>query len=254
MSPFRCAAAVACVLRRWPGGAAIAARRRTAVNRLSDPLAASVRFRLAALALAGAIAATGASGRQAGAGQPPPRSTSPAQPSHLRTATFAGGCFWCVEEAFDAVQGVVSTISGYTGGRMRNPTYEEVSSGTTGHVEAVQVTYDPARVSYGRLLEVFWHNIDPTDAGGQFCDRGPQYRSAIFYHDDEQRRLAERSKAELLASGRFRRIATEILPASTFYRAEEYHQDYYRRNPVRYRYYKFGCGRARRLAQIWTRE
>jgi len=169
----------------------------------------------------------------------------------LRTATFAGGCFWCVEEAFDAVPGVVSTTSGYTGGRVRNPTYEEVSSGTTGHVEAVQVKYDPSRVSYEELLRVFWRNIDPTDPGGQFCDRGPQYRSVIFYHDDEQRRIAERSKAELERSGRFPRIVTEIRPAGPFFRAEEEHQDYYRRNPVRYRYYKFGCGRARRLAQLW---
>jgi len=167
-------------------------------------------------------------------------------------ATFAGGCFWCVEEAFDKVNGVISTTSGYTGGNIRNPTYEQVTTGRTGHFEAVQVEYDPSVVKYETLLDVFWHNIDPLDAGGQFCDRGSQYRSAIFYHDDEQRELAERSKRELEESGVLPgKIVTEILPAGEFYAAEDYHQDYYRRNAVRYNFYKFTCGRPARLEELW---
>ncbi|HKY59675.1 MAG TPA: peptide-methionine (S)-S-oxide reductase MsrA [Gemmatimonadota bacterium] len=167
-------------------------------------------------------------------------------------ATFAGGCFWCVEEAFDKVPGVVSTTSGYTGGRTRDPSYEEVSHGGTGHAEAVRVVYDADATSYARILEAFWRNIDPTDGGGQFCDRGESYRSAIFTHDEEQRRLAEASKRELDASGRFDEpIATEIVPAGPFYPAEDYHQDYYRKNPVRYKLYKWNCRRAQRLEQIW---
>ncbi|MGH7459348.1 MAG: peptide-methionine (S)-S-oxide reductase MsrA [Longimicrobiaceae bacterium] len=172
--------------------------------------------------------------------------------SQLDTATFAAGCFWCVEEAFDKVAGVISTTSGYTGGHAVNPTYEEVSAGGTGHTEAVRVAFDPSGVGYRELLEAFWKNVDPLDAGGQFCDRGSQYRSGIFVHDQEQRRLAERSKQQLASSGRFDRpIATEIVAATEFYRAEEYHQDYYRKNPLRYRFYTSGCGRYDRLDELW---
>lgn len=170
----------------------------------------------------------------------------------LATATFAGGCFWCMEPPFDKLDGVVATISGYTGGSMANPTYEEVCAGTTGHLEALQVIYDPEQVSYEQLLEIFWRNIDPTDADGQFVDRGTQYHSAIFYHDTEQQQLAEVSKAQLAASGRFPQpITTSILPAEAFYPAEEFHQDYYRKNPIRYRYYRYNSGRDQFLERIW---
>lgn len=175
--------------------------------------------------------------------------------AQLAIATFAGGCFWCMEPPYDKIAGVSDTISGYTGGRGRNPTYEQVSSGGTGHYEALQVRYDPKKVTYEKLLDVFWMNIDPYDGAGQFCDRGSQYRSAIFYHDEEQRRLAEASKSALESSGKLKgRIATMILPATTFYRAEEYHQNYYQENPVRYKLYRYGCGRDRRLKEIWGRE
>ncbi|HUP50221.1 MAG TPA: peptide-methionine (S)-S-oxide reductase MsrA [Thermoanaerobaculia bacterium] len=166
------------------------------------------------------------------------------------TATFAGGCFWCMEPPFEKLPGVVSVVSGYTGGRVANPTYGAVSSGTTGHLEAVEVIYDPARISYERLLDVFWRNIDPTDDAGQFCDRGEMYRPAIFFHDEAQRRAAIASRDHIAATKNLR-IATEIRPAGAFYRAEEYHQDYYKKNPVRYRFYRFNCGRDRRLEQIW---
>jgi peptide-methionine (S)-S-oxide reductase len=166
------------------------------------------------------------------------------------TATFAGGCFWCVEEAFDKAAGVVSTTSGYTGGRTRNPTYEQVSAGGTGHAEVVQVVFDPRKTTYARLLDVFWRNVDPLTPNRQFCDEGAQYRSAIFYHDAEQRRLAEASRRAL--AGRFREpVVTEVAAAGAFYPAEEYHQDYHTRNPVRYRFYKLSCGRAKRLAEVW---
>jgi peptide-methionine (S)-S-oxide reductase len=168
----------------------------------------------------------------------------------LAKATFAGGCFWCMEEAFDKVEGVVSTTSGYTGGHVKNPTYEEVSSGGTGHVEAVEVAYDPARVSYPDLLQAFWKNVDPTTPNRQFCDVGEQYRSAIFYRDETERRLAEDSKHEIERTKRYA-IVTEILPATEFYPAEDYHQDYYMKNPVRYKFYKFNCGRKERLDELW---
>ena len=172
-------------------------------------------------------------------------------PGH-RTATFAGGCFWCMEPPFDELPGVISTTSGYTGGQARNPTYEEVSAGRTGHTEAVEVVFDPARINYEQLLDVFWKNIDPITPNRQFCDIGSQYRSAIFYHGDEQKMLAEKSKRTLESSGRFDKpIVTEIHPAGPFYRAEEYHQDYYKKNPIRFNFYKFSCGRARRLAELW---
>jgi len=170
----------------------------------------------------------------------------------LATATFAGGCFWCMEPPYDALPGVVSTISGYIGGHKKNPTYQEVSNGTTGHTEAVQVLYDPAKVSYQTLLEVFWRNIDPTTPDAQFCDHGSQYRSGIFFHNDEQRRLAIASRDQLQRTKPFKEaIVTEITPASTFYPAEEYHQDYYKKNPLRYKFYRANCGRDHRLEQLW---
>jgi peptide-methionine (S)-S-oxide reductase len=168
------------------------------------------------------------------------------------TAIFAGGCFWCMEHPFDELDGVISTTSGYTGGHVANPTYHQVSAGTTGHAEAVQVVYDPAKVGYDKLLEVFWHNVDPLDAGGQFCDRGSQYRTGIFYTTEEQRRLAEASKKALEDSGRLPApIVTEIVEAGPFYPAEDYHQDYYKTNPVRYKFYRFTCGRDQRLEEVW---
>ncbi len=173
----------------------------------------------------------------------------------LAKATFAGGCFWCMEEALDKVDGVVSTTSGYTGGKQKDPSYEEVSSGITGHAESVEVRYDPAKVSYQKLLETFWHNIDPTIPDAQFCDHGNQYRSAIFYHDETQKRLAEESKKALEKSKPFKdAIVTEIVPAGPFYAAEEYHQNFYEKNPVRYRVYKYKCGRSQRLEELWGKE
>ena len=177
---------------------------------------------------------------------------SPQESASTETAvaTFAGGCFWCMEEAFEKLPGVASAVSGYIGGQAENPTYEEVSSGGTGHAEAIEVRYDPSRVSYRDLLHHFWRNVDPFTANAQFCDQGGQYRSAIFVHDGEQRRAAEESK-EAVAKRFDRRVVTEIAAAGPFYEAEEYHQDYYSKNPLRYRFYKTGCGRARRLESIW---
>ena len=167
-------------------------------------------------------------------------------------ATFAGGCFWCMEHPFDELTGVISVTSGYTGGMMKHPTYEQVSSGGTGHAEAVQVVYDPARISYEKLLGVFWHNIDPTTANRQFCDVGSQYRSTIFYHNETQRKLAEASKRVLEKTKPFREpIVTGIVPAGEFYPAEEYHQHYYKKNPARYQYYRWSCGRDKRLKELW---
>jgi peptide-methionine (S)-S-oxide reductase len=175
-----------------------------------------------------------------------------AQPTAPAKAIFAGGCFWCMEPPFDKLPGVISTISGYVGGQKRNPTYEEVSAGTTGHTEAVQVVYDPKKVSYQKLLEVFWRNIDPTVKNRQFCDVGTQYRSGIFYQEQEQKRLAEESRAALEKSKPFKDpIVTEITLATEFWPAEEYHQDYYLKNPLRYAYYRAGCGRDARLKQLW---
>lgn len=175
-----------------------------------------------------------------------------AEESEHAKATFAGGCFWCVEEAFEKVSGVISATSGYTGGNADNPTYKQVTSGQTGHTEAVEVIYDPAQITYEQLLDVFWRNIDPTVVDRQFCDFGNQYRTAIFVHDDEQMRLAETSKRALQESKPFADpIVTPIVAASTFYPAEDYHQDYYKRNPVRYKFYKWNCGRAQRLEELW---
>jgi peptide methionine sulfoxide reductase msrA/msrB len=165
-------------------------------------------------------------------------------------ATFAGGCFWCMEPPFEKLAGVVEVVAGYTGGTGQNPTYENYAE--KGHVEAVRITYDPSQITYSQLLDVFWRQIDPTDPGGQFADRGPQYRSAIFYHNEEQKRLAEKSKQELEKSGRFDKpIVTEIIKASVFYKAEAYHQDYYRKNPIRYKFYRWHSGRDAYLEKVW---
>ncbi len=167
-------------------------------------------------------------------------------------ATFAGGCFWCMEPPFDKLDGVVSTTSGYIGGKTANPTYREVSDGDTGHAEAVEIVYDPAKISYEKLLDVFWRNIDPTVKDRQFCDNGSQYRSAIFYHDEQQKKAAQTAKAELMKSRPFKGdIVTEVTAASTFYPAEDYHQDYYVKNPVKYQFYRFNCGRDSRLKELW---
>ena len=167
-------------------------------------------------------------------------------------ATFAMGCFWCAETAFEGLPGVGAVISGFSGGTEKNPTYHDVSAGKTGYAEVVQVTFDPAKISYSRLLDIFWHNIDPTQANGQFCDHGKQYRSAIFYHDEAQRRLTEQTKKEFADSGRFKRpIVTQIVAYTAFYPAEEYHQDFYKKEPEHYQSYRTGCGRDRRLKEIW---
>ena len=176
----------------------------------------------------------------------------PAAPSGSAVATFAGGCFWCMEQPFDKIDGVLATTSGYTGGMRTKPTYEDVSAGGTGHTEAVQVLYDPKKVSYEKLLEVFWRNIDPTVKDRQFCDVGSQYRTSIFVHSDDQRRAAEASKAALEKSKPFKEaIVTPIIAAADFWPAEEYHQDYYIKNPLKYSYYRTGCGRDARLKQLW---
>ena len=185
---------------------------------------------------------------QASAAAPAPQAA--ARADGLAEATFAGGCFWCMEPPYDALDGVKETISGYTGGRTTNPTYDEVSKGGTGHAEVVRVVYDPAVVSYEALVEVFWKNVDPFAVNRQFCDAGDQYRSAIFYHDSAQQRIAEETKRA--HEQRFRRpIATQIAPVAEFTRAEEYHQDYYRKNPVRYTFYRWTCGRDARLREVW---
>jgi peptide-methionine (S)-S-oxide reductase len=175
---------------------------------------------------------------------------APAQENRA-IATFAGGCFWCVEADFDKVPGAVSTISGYIGGKADNPTYNQVSAGGTGHTEAVEIAYDPAKVSYQKLLDVFWRNHDPLAKDRQFCDRGDQYRPAIFYHDEEQRKLAEASKKAVQEKLAPRIVHTEVVKASTFYKAEDYHQDYYKKNPVRYKFYRYNCGRDQRLEELW---
>jgi peptide methionine sulfoxide reductase msrA/msrB len=179
----------------------------------------------------------------------------PKEEMNLRKATFAGGCFWCTESDFEKLPGVVKVISGYTGGNKENPAYGEVSSGTTGHVEAVQVYYDPSKITYEELLDYFWKHVDPTDPGGQFVDRGAQYRSVIFYHDEDQKRIAEKSKEALSKSGRFNKpIVTEILKFAKFYEAEDYHQDYYKTHSLKYKFYRFGSGRDQFLEKVWGRE
>jgi peptide methionine sulfoxide reductase msrA/msrB len=170
--------------------------------------------------------------------------------AQMEEATFAGGCFWCMQAPFEKLKGVSSVVSGYTGGKGKDPTYEDYAE--KGHVEAIDVTFDPAQITYAQLLEVFWRQVDPTDAGGQFVDRGPQYRSAIFYHNEEQKRLAEKTKQELAASGKYDKpIATEILKASVFHKAEDYHQDYHKKNPIRYKYYRSRSGRDQYLDKVW---
>lgn len=170
----------------------------------------------------------------------------------LETATFAGGCFWCMEPPYDKLEGVVSTTSGYMGGHQKDPTYQQVSSGRSGHTEVVQVLYNPELVSYEKLLQIFWRNIDPTTADRQFCDRGSQYRTAIFFHNERQQQLAQNSRSALVESKPFEgKIVTEITQAGEFYAAEDYHQDYYIKNPIRYKYYRYSCGRDKRLEQLW---
>jgi peptide-methionine (S)-S-oxide reductase len=198
---------------------------------------------LVVLMLATAGAAYGQSGKAA-----------KTRPGGTAIATFAGGCFWCMEPPYDKLPGVLSTTSGYMGGKTLNPTYEQVTTGTTGHAEVVQVEYDPRQVSFEKLLEVFWRNVDPTQADGQFCDIGSHYRTAIFYHTEDQRKLAENSKAALQKNKPFKgNIVTEVAVAGPFYRAEEYHQDFYKKNPRRYQLYRTGCGRDARLQALWGR-
>jgi peptide-methionine (S)-S-oxide reductase len=188
----------------------------------------------------------------AGQGPGPAAPATAATPATRAKATFAGGCFWCMEGPFDAIPGVISTVSGYIGGSVKKPSYEQVSAGITGHAEAVEVVYDPRKVSYQQLLDVFWRNVDPTDGGGQFCDRGSQYRTGIFYHDEEQKALAEQSKQALQAGQKNKgAIVTQVVRATEFYPAEEYHQDYYTKNPLRYKFYRLNCGRDQRLKDLW---
>jgi peptide-methionine (S)-S-oxide reductase len=199
-------------------------------------------------------ALAGALGLSLAAADEPTKRAEPPGPG-LAVATFAAGCFWCVEPPYDKTEGVVSTTSGYTGGKVAGATYRQVGMGGTGHAEAVRVVYDPAKVGYDKLLEIYWKNVDPLDAKGQFCDKGEPYRPAIFVHDEEQRRLAEASKASLAASGRFKQpIVVAIEPASDFWIAEDYHQDYYLKNPAKYAYYRWGCGRDARLEELWGKE
>jgi peptide-methionine (S)-S-oxide reductase len=186
---------------------------------------------------------------------PGPAPAQQTEAAKLETATFAGGCFWCVEADFDKVDGVVSTTSGYMGGHTKNPTYQAVTAGGTGHLEVVQVKFDPARVSYEKLLEVFWHSIDPYDPAGQFCDKGDSYRTAIFTHTPEQKAAATASKERLMKDNPLKQpIVTEVREAAEFTAAEDYHQDYYKTNPLRYMYYRFACGRDARLEQIWGKK
>jgi peptide-methionine (S)-S-oxide reductase len=173
-----------------------------------------------------------------------------AQTPQTASVILAGGCFWCMEPPYDKTDGVIATISGYSGGKTANPTYEQVSAGSTGHIEVVKVEYDPAKVSYEKLLDIFWRNIDPFDADGQFCDKGSQYRSAIFFGNDKEKELAEASKKQI-AEKLGQAVVTEILPVSEFYPAEDYHQDYYEKNPLKYKFYRYGCGRDARLETVW---
>jgi peptide-methionine (S)-S-oxide reductase len=179
------------------------------------------------------------------------RAIAPAKPAAVATAIFAGGCFWCSEADFEKLPGVIGVESGYTAGKTVNPTYEQVSAGGTGHTEAVRVSYDAAKVSYRQLVDHFWRNIDPTVKDRQFCDVGTQYRSGIYWQNEAEKKIAEASKEALLKSGKISQIHTEIIAASAFYPAEEYHQDYYKKNPIRYAYYRSGCGRDARLKEIW---
>jgi peptide-methionine (S)-S-oxide reductase len=179
---------------------------------------------------------------------------APAKPSTTASAIFAGGCFWCIEADFEKLPGVIGAESGYTAGKTINPTYEQVSAGGTGHTEVIRVTYDSTKVSYPQLVDYFWRHIDPTVKDRQFCDSGTQYRSGIYWQNEAEKKVAEASRDALLKSGKFSQIHTEIIAASTFYPAEEYHQDYYKKNPIRYAYYRKGCGRDARVAEVWGRK
>lgn len=207
---------------------------------------ASVFAAVSALAIAGVLAS----------GPTTAQTPVPAKPAEkTELATFAGGCFWCVESDFDKIEGVVSTVSGFMGGTTPNPTYRAVTSGGTGHLEVVQITFDPAKVSYQKLVDHFWRTVDPYDAGGQFCDRGDSYRTAIFAHSPEQRKIADAAKAALAQNGPLKDpLATEVRDAGPFTAAEDYHQDFHTKNPVRYRYYRHGCGRDARLEVIWGKK
>lgn len=207
------------------------------------------------ITLLAALLATCCLASRASAQSPAPVAAPSPAAAQTAKATFAGGCFWCMEPPFDQLDGVVSTTSGYTGGMQVNPTYEQVSAGRTGHTEALKIVYDPSKVTYRQLLQVFWRNHDPLTANGQFCDRGPQYRPGIYFATDEEKRLAEETRAEIEKSGRFKQpIVTEIVAATPFYRAEDYHQDYYLKNPLRYKLYSTSCGRWRRLKELWGDE
>ncbi|WP_341303543.1 peptide-methionine (S)-S-oxide reductase MsrA [Pseudomonas sp. TMP25] len=221
----------------------------TATTTLSRRLLAS-----SVLILAGLLAACEPTAAQAT--KPQPQALANTQTvENPGVAIFAGGCFWCTESDFDKVPGVIETTSGYIGGHVDNPTYEQVSAGTSGHIEAVRVRFDPSKTSYAQLLEAFWPTIDPVTANAQFCDRGPQYRSAIFFSNAAEQQQAEASKDALQKSARLPApVVTELLAASTFYPAEDYHQDYYLRNPLRYTYYRNGCGRDQRLEQLWGKK
>ena len=209
-------------------------------------LATSATFVLVLALTSSAFAATPAAKPAAKPAPPKPA------PAKSEVAVFAMGCFWCAETAFEGQPGVISAVSGYTGGRTKNPTYEEVGSGTTGHAESIEVTFDPAKTSYEKVLDLFWHNVDPTQKDGQFCDHGNQYRSAVFYADEAQHRLALASEKKIEESGILKApIVTQIVPLGPFTRAEEYHQDFYKKDPERYYSYREGCGRDRRLAQLW---
>jgi peptide-methionine (S)-S-oxide reductase len=211
------------------------------------------RYIIAAAAVVLAVTAHLAGSIGDGRAQAPAPATAP--PAGQEVATFATGCFWCTESDFDKVAGVTSTVSGYMGGHTKNPTYQHVSSGKTGHTEVLQVTYDPRQVSYTQLLDVFWRNVDPLDKDGQFCDRGSHYRPAVFYHNEAQQKAAADSKAALDASKRFNKpIVVEVTAASEFTRAEEYHQDYYKKEPLRYGIYRYGCGRDARLEALWGKK
>ncbi len=218
--------------------------------------AAFLALTLAACADGGAASRAGTSGPAGEHGRTPTAldpvaQSDPERRTGTEVATFAGGCFWCMETAFEGLDGVVSVTSGYAGGGEPRPSYEQVSSGTTGHAESVQIVYDPSKISYRKLLEIFWRNIDPTTPDRQFCDAGHQYRPAIFWHDATQQALAEESKRRLERSGRFERVVTAIAPLDRFWPAEAYHQDFWKKDPVRYKAYRSGCGRDRRLEELW---
>ena len=209
----------------------------------------------AAIALIAALAAGWQLAVTQVAAQAPAAKPAPTKPAETQVATFAGGCFWCVEADYDKVEGVISTVSGYMGGRTPNPTYEQVSHGNTGHLEVVQVTFDPTKVSYKQLVDYFWRHVDAYDNGGQFCDRGESYKTAIFTNSPEQKAVAEATKAELAKSGPLKEpVATVVRDAGPFTAAEDYHQDYYTKNPVRYKYYRFSCGRDQRIEAIWGKK